>query len=95
MQSPASLSVEERSIDQIPEDERHGRPSSLFSVWFAANMQVTTVVTGALGVILGLPLPWALLAIIVGNLVGAVFMALHSAQGPKLGIPQMLSLIHI
>jgi NCS1 family nucleobase:cation symporter-1 len=90
MQSPVSLPVEQRSIDQIPENERHGRPSSLFSVWFAANMQVTTVVTGALGVILGLPLPWAVLAITVGNLVGAVFMALHSAQGPKLGIPQMI-----
>jgi NCS1 family nucleobase:cation symporter-1 len=90
MQSPVSLTVEQRSIDQIPENERHGRPSSLFSVWFAANMQVTTVVTGALGVILGLPLPWALLAIAVGNLIGAVFMALHSAQGPKLGIPQMI-----
>ncbi|WP_034087434.1 purine-cytosine permease family protein [Streptacidiphilus albus] len=90
MQNPASLSVEQRSIDQIPEDERHGRPSSLFSVWFAANMQVTTVVTGALGVILGLPLPWAIAAIALGNLVGAVFMALHSAQGPKLGIPQMI-----
>ena len=90
MQNPASLSVEQRSVDQIPEDERHGRPSSLFSVWFAANMQVTTVVTGALGVILGLPLPWAILAIALGNLIGAVFMALHSAQGPKLGIPQMI-----
>jgi NCS1 family nucleobase:cation symporter-1 len=53
-------------------------------------MQVTAVVTGALGVILGLPLPWAIVALAIGNLIGAVFMALHSAQGPKLGIPQMI-----
>ena len=26
----------------------------------------------------------------IGNLVGAVFMALHSAQGPRLGVPQMI-----
>jgi NCS1 family nucleobase:cation symporter-1 len=64
--------------------------ASLFPVWFAANMQVTTIVTGALGVILGLTLPWAIVALTLGNLFGAVFMALHSAQGPKLGIPQMI-----
>src|SRR6185437_3643301 len=86
----SALQVEKRSIDFIPEDERHGRPSGLFAIWFAANMQVTTAVTGALGVVLGLPLPWALLALVIGNLFGAVFMALHSAQGPRLGIPQMI-----
>lgn len=53
-------------------------------------MQLTTVVTGALGVVLGLPLPTALLALLIGNVVGAVFMALHSAQGPRLGVPQMI-----
>lgn len=82
--------VERRSIEHVPEDERHGHPRSLFAVWFGANMQITTIVTGALGVILGLPLPLAILAIVVGNLFGAVFMALHSAQGPALGIPQMI-----
>ena len=85
-----ALGAERRSIDFIPAEERHGSVRSLFTVWFGANMQVTTAVTGALGVILGLPLPWAIVALVVGNLVGAVFMALHSAQGPKLGIPQMI-----
>jgi nucleobase:cation symporter-1, NCS1 family len=41
-------------------------------------------------VILGLSLPWAMLALPIGNIFGAVFMAGHSAQGPKLGIPQMI-----
>ena len=86
----SALKVERRSIDFIPESERHGRPAGLFAVWFAANMQVTTIVTGALGVLLGLSLPWAVLALVLGNVIGAVFMALHSAQGPKLGIPQMI-----
>ncbi len=85
-----ALGTERRSIDFIPPAERYGSVRSLFTVWFAANMQVTTAVTGALGVILGLPLPWAIVALVIGNLVGAVFMALHSAQGPKLGIPQMI-----
>jgi nucleobase:cation symporter-1, NCS1 family len=82
--------MEQRALEFVPESERHGTPRSLFTVWFAANMQITTIVTGALGVVLGLPLPWAILALTVGNLLGGVFMALHSAQGPKLGIPQMI-----
>jgi len=82
--------MERRSIDFIPDEERHGHPASLFTVWFAANTQVTTAVTGALGVVLGLSLPWAVLALVVGNVIGGVAMALHSAQGPKLGVPQMI-----
>jgi len=86
----SSSGIERHTIEHVPESDRHGRPRGLFAVWFGANMQITTIVTGALGVILGLPLPWAILALIVGNLFGAIFMALHSAQGPVLGIPQMI-----
>jgi NCS1 family nucleobase:cation symporter-1 len=82
--------MERRALEFVPESERHGSSRSLFTVWFAANTQITTIVTGALGVVLGLPLPWAILALVVGNLFGGVFMALHSAQGPKLGVPQMI-----
>lgn len=84
------MEVEKHSIDFIPEEERHGHITNLFTVWFAANMQLTPLVTGALAVVLGLNLGWSILVIIVGNLVGAIFMAYHSAQGPKLGIPQMI-----
>jgi NCS1 family nucleobase:cation symporter-1 len=84
------LVVERHAIDPVPADQRHGSVTSLFTIWFGANMHLTTIVTGALGTILGLPLPWALLALLLGNLFGAAFMALHSAQGPKLGIPQMI-----
>lgn len=82
--------VEHHSIDYIPETERHGSVFSLFTLWFAAKMQVTTVVTGALAVILGMPLGWALVAVVVGNVLGGIFMALHSAQGPIMGVPQMI-----
>ena len=37
-----------------------------------------------------LPFWPAILAIALGNLVGGLFMALHSAQGPRLGVPQMI-----
>jgi len=84
------FSVEQHSIDYIPPSERHGKPSSLFNIWWSANMQVTTVVTGALALVFGLPFIWALIAIVIGNVLGGFFMAFHSAQGPVIGIPQMI-----
>ncbi|MGC9961317.1 MAG: cytosine permease [Acidimicrobiales bacterium] len=86
----SSLQIERRSIDPIPPSERHGSPHRLFFIWFGANMQVTAAAAGAVAVIIGLPLPWALLALLIGNLFGVTFMAAHSAQGPTLGIPQMI-----
>lgn len=85
-----SLSPERRSIEFVPHSERHGHPRSLFTLWFGANMQVTSVAAGAIAVSLGLSLPWAILASLIGHCLGAVFMALHSAQGPVLGVPQMI-----
>lgn len=90
LQTERTLAVERRSIDFIPLTERHGRPAHLFNIWFAANMQVTAIVTGALLVVVGLPLPYAIAADIIGVGIGTIFMALHSVQGPKLGIPQMI-----
>ena len=84
------MQVEKRSIDFIPENERHGQPGSLFYIWFGANMNITTIASGVLPVMLGLNLFWSALAIVLGSLIGAVFMASHSAQGPRLGIPQMI-----
>ncbi|MCO6060445.1 cytosine permease [Pseudomonas sp. MOB-449] len=84
------MEVENRSIEFIPLAERYGHPRRLFTIWFSANMQVTTLVVGTLGIISGLNLLWTFVAIILGNLIGTIFMAAHSAQGPHLGIPQMI-----
>ncbi|PFP17548.1 cytosine permease [Bacillus sp. AFS073361] len=84
------MQIEQRSIEFIPESERHGNVRSLFPLWFSANSHITTVVTGALAIKLGLSLWQAVIAIILGNAIGGIFMALQSAQGPKLGIPQMI-----
>jgi nucleobase:cation symporter-1, NCS1 family len=43
-----------------------------------------------LAIVVGLSLPWAIFAIIVGNAAGGLYMALHSVQGPRLGLPQMM-----
>lgn len=82
--------IERRCIEFIPHNERYGSPRRLFSIWFSANLQVTTLVVGTLGIVAGLNLLWTIVALVIGNVVGTVFMAAHSAQGPHLGIPQMI-----
>ncbi|WP_020495971.1 purine-cytosine permease family protein [Sciscionella marina] len=83
--------VERRSIGVVPDAERHGRPVNQFTLWFGTNLQITTVVTGALAVVFGSGAFWAVLGLLIGNALGGAVMALHSAQGPKLGLPQMIS----
>lgn len=89
--SGAMLSPERRTIDVVPDHERHGSPRSQFTLWCGANMQITAIVDGALAVVFGADASWAIAGTLVGNLLGGVVMALHSAQGPRLGLPQMIS----
>lgn len=83
--------VEKRSIEVVPGNERHGSPINQFTLWFGANMQITAVVDGALAVVFGADAMWAIIGLLIGNLLGGAVMALHSAQGPHLGLPQMIS----
>ncbi|MFJ6633797.1 purine-cytosine permease family protein [Streptomyces sp. NPDC091376] len=83
--------VELRSIDVVPDSERHGTAFSQFTLWLGANLQITAVVTGALAVVFGGGAFWSLLGLALGNVLGGAVMALHSAQGPRLGLPQMIS----
>ncbi|GHC62375.1 purine-cytosine permease family protein [Streptomyces flavofungini] len=82
--------VERRSIDVVPDAERHGTAFSQFTLWLGANLQITAVVTGALAVVFGGDVVWSIVGLVLGNVVGGAVMALHSAQGPKLGLPQMI-----
>ena len=90
-QEDAISRLERNTIQPIPASMRHGKASDLFTIWFGSNIMLLTVVTGALAVtVFKQPFWWGVLAIVIGNMVGAVFMALHSAQGPQLGVPQMV-----
>jgi nucleobase:cation symporter-1, NCS1 family len=84
------MTLERHGIDYIPPDERHGKPYTLFTFWAASNVQILAISVGALAIVFGLSLPWAIFAIIVGNALGGLYMALHSVQGPRLGLPQMM-----
>ena len=83
--------LESRTIQPIGADQRHGRARDLFTVWFGSNIMLLTIVTGALATtVYGLSFAWATASLVFGNLIGAIFMALHSAQGATLGVPQMV-----
>jgi len=82
--------VENRHIDHIPAGARHGKPWHQFAFWFGGNVNVFNVVLGAVVVSIGLTFWWALIAIAAGTLTGALLIALHATQGPRLGVPQSI-----
>lgn len=84
-------SMESSTIQAIPENQRHGNARDLFTIWFGSNIMLLTMFTGSLAVtVFNLSFFSALMALVLGNLVGAIFVALHSAQGPQLAVPQMI-----
>ncbi|MCW1249286.1 cytosine permease, partial [Acaricomes phytoseiuli] len=92
--SPTTQSLivfETRHILPIPEHERTSSAPSLLAIWVSLNMMPLTVVTGAIATAtFGLSIGWSIAAILAGNVIGAFAAALHSSQGPRLGVPQML-----
>src|SRR6476620_9352469 len=81
---------EVRSIDYVPLDERHGKLWHLGPLWFMSNAQIATLAVGLISITEGGNLIWSLIAIVAGTVLGTFFMAFHSAQGPQLGLPQMI-----
>ncbi|HEX2401389.1 MAG TPA: cytosine permease, partial [Mycobacterium sp.] len=90
MESPAAARIETRSIDYVPENERHGKVSHQGPFWFVGNFQPFTLALGFVGPSLGLSLWWSIVAGIAGIAFGTLFMAFHATQGPVLGLPQMI-----
>nr|WP_284397301.1 cytosine permease [Pseudomonas putida] len=82
--------AERRSVDFVPVSERHGSVRHLGAVWIVANINLTAMATGVTTLALGGPLFWTLVATVCGSLFGTLFMALHSSQGPHLGLPQLV-----
>ena len=82
--------VETHHIDMIPAGARHGKPWQQAAFWAGANINVFNIVLGGVVVAIGLTFWWALIAIAAGTLAGALFIALHATQGPRLGVPQTI-----
>ncbi|MGY1695525.1 purine-cytosine permease family protein [Geodermatophilus sp. SYSU D00814] len=82
--------LEKHHIDVVDPADRRGRARDLFSVWFSANLNIGGAVFGALAVALGNNVFWSLVVVVLGNVLGGTFMALHSVQGARLGVPQLI-----
>jgi NCS1 family nucleobase:cation symporter-1 len=89
--SPQPLGgIEVRSIDYVPEHERHGKVRDQGPFWFLGNFQFFTIAIGFIGPSMGLSLGYTALGGIIGILFGTLFMAFHASQGAEMGLPQMI-----
>ena len=88
--TPTSPTIERRSIEWIPNEERTGSLRSVGALWFVSNINLTAMATGTAALAVGGGLLWTVIATIAGSLFGTFFMAFHSAQGPQLGLPQLV-----
>ena len=85
------LAFEPGGIEAIAENERHGKPWSLFATWMSPNLEFATVYVGALGIIaFGLNFWEAVVGIVIGNALGAAAQFILTQDGPKYGVPQMI-----
>jgi purine-cytosine permease-like protein len=76
--------IEQRGIDIVPLNERHGNPLELFWIWAASLMGIVDLVIGAVVISLGLSLWAAVAAVIIGN-ISYVLVGLVAMNGPAAG----------
>ncbi|MFE6739548.1 cytosine permease [Streptomyces tubercidicus] len=83
--------VEPHIAYQVPEYTRHGFTRALCTLGFGTPVAPLSLVTGAMAVqVLHQPLWAGVLAVLVGQLLGAVCTAPHGAPGWRPAVPRML-----
>ncbi|MEM3851634.1 MAG: cytosine permease [Methanomassiliicoccales archaeon] len=83
--------VEPFGTEHIPASERHGGPFRLFTLWFASNVTIGSYAVGYLAVsAFGLPLGYAIISLLLANVLAGVLLGLACAMGPSMGYPQMM-----
>jgi len=76
------LVIEQRGVQLVPPEERHGTPADLFWMWLGTNLNVFYVINGAIIIALGLSFGQALIAIVIGSL-AFLGVGVTSLQGPR------------
>lgn len=85
-----TMKIEQHSIDFIELHERRGQPRDLFTLFVGGGAVISVLGGGALLVSPTFGFWWAALAVVIGLAAGTALAAFHAAQGPTLGIPQMI-----
>jgi nucleobase:cation symporter-1, NCS1 family len=88
-QRAGDMSVETHGIAPVPADQRYGRPGRLFPLWFAPQINMTCVFTGAVIGALGLGFWLSVLAMVVGTVLGSLVVGYLSTLGPRTGTAQL------
>ena len=83
------LVTESHGMAPIPEDQRYGSTRRNFTVWFAPNMELSSVFTGTLAFTLGLGFWPGFVAIVIGVTLGALPVGVLATWGPKTGMGQL------
>ncbi|KXS17723.1 hypothetical protein M427DRAFT_144151 [Gonapodya prolifera JEL478] len=86
------VGVEIRGIERVlPEDRHHTRLWENLTVWMSANMCLSTLATGALGIgLFGLSLTQGIACVVIVNALCCAVTAYFSTFGPRLGMRQMI-----
>ncbi len=90
MSTASKLAVEANHVNPIPDDQSEGSPLQEGILWAGLNINVFNVVLGGVLVAIGLTFWQSVLAILAGSALGAALIALHTTQGPRLRVPQMI-----
>lgn len=91
MSTSSPLHIETQGLMPVTAEAAHGQPRALFGLWMAANIEFATLTTGALATgVFGLSGVSALVAIVIGNLIGGLVLAAFATYGVQYGVPQMI-----
>ena len=81
--------VEQRGIEPVPVEDRHGNPLQLFWVWFAANISILGLPLGITLVALGLSIWQAIIVAVVGAVGSFALVGVISIAGRRGGAPSL------
>ncbi|MFC5382638.1 purine-cytosine permease family protein [Aquipuribacter nitratireducens] len=88
---PRATEVEQFSVDTIPDADRTSGPFDLFRIQFGGANTFATVILGTLPVAFGLSFRDAVLATLLGVVVGAVILSPMGLFGPRTGTNNAVS----
>ncbi len=81
--------IESHGIAPIPLENRYGSTWRNLTVWFAPNINVSGLFTGSLAVYFGLGFWQAVVAVVVGTVLGCLPVAYLARWGPQTGMGQL------
>ena len=87
---PPLFAVEQAGAAPTPAEQRVGRASRLFWLWFAANSSVVSIAFGAMVFSLGMSLRQSIMAILAGVALSFIPLGLGTLAGKRSGQPAVI-----